>query len=156
MIEAVGVDQPTDRAFGVAGDLAADQHVDLHDAARQDGGARDDGEAFEFGGDFRPAGGEGEAELGGGIPCEAKLCDAGDRHSPGEGQAHIPAEFGGHEHHRDEDQVHQHRDKPRLGEVAVGVQDAGQQGDEADEQDVVKADLAVKHRQIKAGIACET
>ena len=86
-------------------------------------------------------------------PGEGKLHDAGDRHGPGKGQPHVPAGTLGHQHGRDEHQVHQHRHEAGLGEPPEGIEHARQHRNQRDEQDVGKGNPPEQHGQIEPGIA---
>jgi hypothetical protein len=114
-----------------------------------------DHQALEVRRQLRPAQAGDKPDAAGGIHRPQQLRDAGDGGGPGQRGAHVPAHAVRQKHRGDEDKVHQHRHRPGLGEMAVGVQDAGEQGKERDEADVAEGDPPEVHRHVEAPVADE-
>jgi hypothetical protein len=171
LVEPVGVGEPGDGAFEEARHLAADQEVDLHDAARERGGGGDDGEALEFGRHPRAAEAEAEARAGGRPPDERELRDAAERDGQRErgadakaerlvdGGAHGVAERAAHgrthEHRGDEDEVEEDRRGGGGEEAPGGVQHARDEGRQRDEEDVGEGEAAVFDGEVEAFVTRE-
>ena len=152
LIQAVGIDQPGNRALGPRGDLPRHQKVHLHHAPGQHRRPGGDEKPLQIRRQMRHPQARHEPDPRRRRPGEGQLRHPRDRHGPGQRQTHVPARHGRQPHGGDEHKVHQNRHKPRLGKATMGVQHTCQHGDKRNEEDIAKGDPAIGHRQIKPRI----